>query len=155
MKAAENNNPGGQVNLAYMYKNGLGGLRKDEVRAADWYKKGVLIGDAECINLLGLCYLKGLVFPRVILLRMDTSLKLPTKDTLRPTTILLSCIEMAMVFLRTSTKLFVCTSILCPRATLRVKMGLVDVYGRRWIAKRLWNGCWTLPKSSKPGTCRS
>ncbi|KAJ3067867.1 hypothetical protein HDU98_008947 [Podochytrium sp. JEL0797] len=59
-KAAEHGNVIAQVQLANIFKTGAAGVvSADEARAADWYRKGAMVGDAESQDLLGLMYLNG------------------------------------------------------------------------------------------------
>jgi len=57
-KAAEQNNPKGQLGMAALYFNGNGVVR-DYVEAFQWFHKAADLGDTKGLSALGMCYKNG------------------------------------------------------------------------------------------------
>ena len=50
-------------NLAVLYNEGSG-VKKDFRKAAEWFEKAAMAGNASAMNSLGVCYLKGQGLPK-------------------------------------------------------------------------------------------
>jgi uncharacterized protein len=60
---ADENDPKAQAAVAFLYLKGLG-VRQDDVRAADWYRRAAQLGQAEAQFFLGSLYYLGRGVPQ-------------------------------------------------------------------------------------------